>query len=83
MCPPFFVSPVFVCPPFLHSKIYHNRGLRASIDHLLQEQLTIDEIRRRIVASFGEDLTPSRSAIGRYVRRVRLGKGYPRPNMSQ
>ena len=69
-------------PPGSRSKIYHDPEVRAALDRLLQRLLTIDEMRRRIVALVGERRTPSRSAIGRYARRVRLGEGYPRPDMS-
>jgi hypothetical protein len=69
-------------PPGPRSKIYHDPEVRAAVDRLLQRPLTIDAIRTNISARFGQGRTPSRSAVGRYMRRERLGLGYPHPNMS-
>jgi hypothetical protein len=69
-------------PSGVRSKIYHDLRVRAAIDRLMRRPLTIDEIRARIAARFGPDRTPSLSAIGRYLRRERLGMGYPRPDKS-
>lgn len=57
------------------SHLYRDEDVRTLANELLRERLTINAIRDRIKARFGAGRTPSRSAIGRYVRKARLQLG--------
>jgi hypothetical protein len=70
----------YVLPTGCRSKIYHDLEVRAFLDELLREPLTIAEMRQRIEDRFGADRTPSTGAIGRYTRRRRLEIGFNTAN---
>ena len=65
--------------PGTPSLIYRDAAVRALLDRLVAEPLTIASMRLTIEAELGAERTPSRSAIGRYAQRVRLSLGYRSP----
>lgn len=56
-----------------YSVLYRNQAVRALAERLSAGPLTIGEIHLAIVGAFGGALAPSKSAIGRFVRRARTG----------
>lgn len=61
--------------PASRSKIYHDPAVRRALDGLLKAPLTLDAMRSNLARRFGVARTPSRSAVGRYVRAARLARG--------
>lgn len=59
------------------SRIWRDTELARAIEQHVAERLTIDQIAERLKARFGRDRAPSRSAIGRYVRGLKLGSVPP------
>ena len=59
--------------------IYRDAAVRELLDRLAKEPLTIASMRLKIEAEFGPERTPSKSAIGLYAQRVRLGLGFKAP----
>lgn len=62
--------------PGTPSRIYRDPAVRELLDRLVKEPLTIASMRLKIRDELGAERTPSRSAVGRYAQRVRLGLGY-------
>lgn len=58
------------------SRIARDPELRAELDAMARQPITLKEMRRRLVAVFGERRVPPRSSLARYVRRRRLALGY-------
>lgn len=50
------------------SRIYRDLELSRCVDDGLARRLTYADIRSELLKRFGDDRTPSRSAIGRYAR---------------
>ncbi len=72
-------KPKLILPGGTRSLIYRDPAVRELLDRLVKEPLTITSMRLKIEAELGTDRTPSRSAIGLYAQRVRLGLGYRPP----
>ena len=68
-------------PPGSKGLLYRDAEVRAALDALLRRPLTIDQLRALLGDQLGPERTPSRSAIGRYTRRERLGFGYRAPRL--
>lgn len=58
------------------SRIARDPVLRAEVEAMIGQPLTLAEMRRRLVAVFGEARAPARSSLARYVRRRRLALGF-------
>lgn len=62
--------------PVGRSRIDADPALREAVERLVPSALTYDEMRLRLVATFGERRVPSRSALAYYVRGRRIALGY-------
>lgn len=58
------------------SRIARDPELRTEVEAMVRQPITLHEMRRRLVAIFGEKRVPSRTRLAHYVRRRRLALGY-------
>lgn len=62
--------------PLGRSRIDRDPDVKRELEPLLSRPITLKEMRRRLVAIFGEKRAPSATSLARYVRRRRLALGF-------